>query len=227
LGGQKRNGDSQRKRQIINFLIFETTRHITVDNKIKAFTSLKKKEIGKKVIVTPIIYPSIFKKLIKVKEKIKRSKLGLVVLNIKEKQLTIIKTPPGSPYSSDLVKVLSLTTCQKVLFVGAIGGLDKSLRIGDVVGLSLKKISSVKSFLESEELFKKLRKRGILGIDLETQGIVKILKKSKLKARGLYIVSDLPLDYPFHKKLTSKLKTKLLKAWRKLPQMALEEIEKW
>lgn len=198
-----------------------------VDKKILAFTSLKKDSIGKKVIVSPIIYPSVFKKYLKTKETVKRSKLGLVILNIKEQQLTIVKTPPGVPYSSDLIKILSLTTCQKVLFIGAIGGLDKNIKIGDIVSPSIGNIYSVKSFLENEGLFKKLKKRGILGIDLETQGIAKIAKKSKLKIKGLYIVTDLPLEYPFHKNLTDRQKNKLSKAWQQLPQKALEVIERW
>jgi purine-nucleoside phosphorylase len=153
----------------------------------KAFFAVKPKEIRKTVVISPIIYPKQFEKVYGQKAKHHKSILSYLVASFKD--LTFVKTPMTQAAVYDLVVLLKKTACKRVIFIGAIGGVAKGLRIGDVV--ETKKVYSVSSI--HEETRKKLlslKKKGIVGIDFEAQSFFKAAKKLKLPAKAYFVVTN-------------------------------------
>ena len=107
---------------------------------------------------------------------------------------------------ADLMVLLKKTKCREVYFIGAVGGLEKGLKIGDI--LATEKSKEVYSFSsihdETPKKIKALRKQGVLGIDFESQAFFSNAKKLKLDPLACYVVTDLPLSKPFYKAKTQK-----------------------
>jgi len=177
------------------------------DGFFKAFFALRPREVRETVILSPIVYPSRLGKV-----KYIRTVLGYLVANLKE--LTFIKTPMTQAAVSDAVLLLSRTKCKQVVFVGAIGGLAKGLKIGDLFRTNkAKDIHSVNSI--HEETRKKmlpLRKKGVVGIDLESRAFFSSARKAGLSARAVYVVTDLPLSAPFYVKRTKRQEQRIRSA---------------
>jgi len=112
---------------------------------------------------------------------------------------------------ADLMVLLKKTKCQEVYFIGAVGGLEKGLKIGDI--LVTEKAKEVYSFSsihdETPKKLKALRKKGVLGIDFESQAFFQGAKKAKLDPFACYVVTDLPLSKPFYKTKTQKEKNRI------------------
>ncbi len=170
----------------------------------KAFFAVKPSEIKQRVIISPIVYPKQFEKIIGEKGKHYKSTLSYLVANFKD--ITFIKTPMTQSAIYDLVVLLAKTRCEEIVFIGAIGALQKGIEIGDiVVSEKAKYIYSVNSI--HEETRKKLvslRKKGVIGIDFESRSFFKAAKQAKLSAIAYYVVTDLPLSKPFYIKKTAK-----------------------
>jgi hypothetical protein len=166
----------------------------------KAIFGVKPSLIRETVVLSPIFYPKQFEKITGQTGKHYKSILGYLIANFRNQ--TFIKTPMTQGAVLDAVLLLSKTPCKRVVFIGAIGGLQKGLRIGDiVVSKRAKDVYSVKSF--HEETRKKLlslRKKGIIGIDFESRAFFSAAKKAKLSAIAYYVVTDLPLSKPFYVK---------------------------
>lgn len=164
-----------------------------VSNLFGAFFVLKPKEIKASVVISPILYPKHFGSA-----EIHKSVLSYLVADFPG--FTFVKTPMTQSAVFDLVLLLKKTKCREVVFIGALGGLLKGLKIGDVVTTnSAKPIQSVSSI--HEETRKNLlawRRRGVVGIDFETKAFFAAAKKAKLYARARYVVTDLPLNKPFY-----------------------------
>lgn len=184
----------------------------------KAFFALKPNAVRETVVLSPVVYPKQFEKISGEKGKHCKSILGYLVANFKN--ITFVKTPMTQAAVSDAVLLLSRTGCKKTVFIGAIGGLARELKIGDVVATDkAKHVYSVKSI--HEETRKKmlsLRKKGVIGIDFESRAFFSAAKKAKLPATAYYVVTDLPLTKPFYIKKTKREKHKI--------KSALEEIIK-
>jgi purine-nucleoside phosphorylase len=175
----------------------------------KAFFAVSSKEIRETVVISPIVYPKQFEKIYGEKGKHYKSILSYLIVNFKD--LTFVKTPMTQAAVYDLVVLLKGTPCKKVIFIGAMGGLAKGLKIGDVV--ETKKVYSVSSI--HEETRKKLlslKKKGIVGIDFEAQFFFRAAKKSKLTAKAYFVVTDLPLSKPFYIKKSKKEEIRIKEA---------------
>ena len=183
-----------------------------------AFFALKPRAVQETVILSPIVYPKQFERVIGKKGKHHKSILGYLVANFKN--ITFVKTPMTQAAVSDAVLLLAKTPCRKIVFIGAMGGLARELKIGDVVVTDkAKHVYSVRSI--HEETRKKLlslRKKGVIGIDFESRAFFSAAKKSKISATAYYVVTDLPLTKPFYSKKTKREKHKI--------KSALEEIIK-
>lgn len=166
----------------------------------KAFFGVNPSAIRETVIVSPIVYPRQFEKIVGKKGKHRKSILSYLIANFKD--LTFVKTPMTQAAVSDAILLLSQTRCKKVIFVGAIGGLAKGLRIGDIVESNkARDIYSVKSIHEeTKEKLLSLRKKGIIGIDFESRAFFSAAKKARLFAEAYFVVTDLPLTKPFYVK---------------------------
>lgn len=175
----------------------------------KAFFVLGPKGIKKTVIISPIIYPKQFERIVGKTGKHYKSILGYLVVNFKD--LTFVKIPMTQAAVSDAVFLLSKSRCKKVVFVGAIGGLAKELKIGDVVFTDRPKpVYSVNSIHEeTKKKLTALRKKGIIGIDFESRAFFSAARKAKLSATAYYVVTDLPLAKPFYIGTTKREKTKI------------------
>ncbi len=167
----------------------------------KAFFAMNPKQVRRTAILSPIIYPKLFEKIAKQTGRHYKSILGYLIANFR--RFTFIKTPMTQGAVLDAVLLLAKTKCKKVVFVGAIGALQKGLKIGDIV--ETKKVYSVGSIHEETKgKLISLRKKGIIGIDFESHAFFSAAKKAKLSAAAYYVVTDLPLSKPFYQKKNKK-----------------------
>lgn len=170
----------------------------------KAFFNLKPCKIKETVILSPIVYPKQFEGIIGEKGKHFKSILSYLVANFK--RLTFIKTPMTQAAVSDAVVLLEKTLCKRVVFVGAIGALQKGLKIGDiVVSEKAEDVYSVNSIHEeTRKKLLQLLRDGVVGIDFESRSFFRAARKANLSAVAYYVVTDLPLTKPFYIKRTKK-----------------------
>ena len=177
----------------------------------KAFFALNPKQIRRSVVISPIIYPKRFGA-----QKVNKSILGYLVANFK--RFTFVKTPMTQSAVCDLVFLLKKTPCQEIIFIGAIGGLQKGMKIGDVVcSQEAKDIYSVNSI--HEETRKKLlalRKKWVMGIDFESRAFFAAAKRAKISAYACYVVTDLPLSKPFYLPKSEKERGRIQKAMERI-----------
>ena len=176
----------------------------------KAFLALKPKEIRETVVLSPVIYPKQFEKIIGKRGKHCKSILSYLVANFKH--LTFVKTPMTQAAVSDAVIMLKETPCKKLIFIGAIGGLAKRLKIGDVISTNKPShVYSVKSIHEeTRKKLVQLQRKDVIGIDFESRGFFSAARKAKLSATAYYVVTDLPLVKPFYIGTTKREKGKIM-----------------
>jgi len=119
---------------------------------------------------------------------------------------------------ADLVLLLRGTKCKKIYFIGAIGGLAKGLKIGDVVLVNRPHyIHSVNSIHdETKKNLLAWRKKGRIGIDFENVAFFRAAKKARLKPAACYLVSDLPLSKPFYTEKSEKGKNIIADSLREI-----------
>jgi purine-nucleoside phosphorylase len=89
--------------------------------------------IEKNVIIAPVWRPEIFLDHV---DKITQTVDGIYKIwniSIKEQNITYIVTGIGAPVVMDAVLALSCTPCEKIIFIGSVGGLDKEIKIGEIV----------------------------------------------------------------------------------------------
>lgn len=184
----------------------------------KAFFGIGPKSIRRTVVISPIIYPKQFENIFGEKGRHCKSILSYLVANFK--QLTFVKTPMTQSAVYDLVVLLKGTCCENLVFVGAIGGIAKGIKIGDIfIQDKAKEIHSLSSIHdETKKNMTALRKKGVIGIDFEAQSFYKAARKAKLPAGSVYVVTDLPLTKPFYHTKTQKEKDKIKKAVKYIVQ---------
>ncbi|MFA5840005.1 MAG: hypothetical protein WC890_05045 [Candidatus Margulisiibacteriota bacterium] len=188
----------------------------------EAIVGMRAEEVKKTVIISPIIYPTQLAKIINQKIDYQRSILGYLTANIGA--ITFVKTSMTQGAVSDLVKLLVETECAEVVFIGAIGGLQSSLKIGDTVEVNTaKNIHSFHSMLDQTiHKLKLLQAKGMIGIDFESQVFFKEAKKAMLLAQAYYVVTDLPLTKPFYLAKSKDEEEKIQLAIRKIIQNLLK-----
>jgi purine-nucleoside phosphorylase len=182
----------------------------------KAFWGVNPPEVRKTVIISPVIYPKQFEKMFGEGGTHFKTILSYLVANYQH--ITYIKTPMTQSAVYDAMALLSKTSCERVVFIGAIGGLQKNMRIGDVVASRKSRdIYSVNSIHEeTRDKLEKLRKTGVLGVDFESRSFFKAARKNKLSAQAYYVVTDLPLTKPFYIERTQKEAEMIQKAINKI-----------
>jgi purine-nucleoside phosphorylase len=89
--------------------------------------------IQENVIIAPVWKPELFidcvENIISVVDKIYK----LWNLSIQNKEITYIVTGIGAPNVMEAVLALGCTPCKNIIFIGSVGGLDKDLKIGDII----------------------------------------------------------------------------------------------
>ncbi|PIS28960.1 hypothetical protein COT42_06575 [Candidatus Saganbacteria bacterium CG08_land_8_20_14_0_20_45_16] len=187
----------------------------------QAFFAVKPAAIQRTVLVSPIIYPNQFEKMLGQKGQHSRALLGYLLANFKG--LTFIKTAMSQAAVADLVLLLKGTKCRQVIFLGAIGALASGFKIGDTYATD--KAQEIYSFAslhdETVVKLKALKKQGVIGIDIESQAFFSAAKKVGLKAQAYYVITDLPLCKPFYKPQTPKERQKIREAVALLCQKQL------
>ncbi len=175
----------------------------------KAFFVLNPSQVKKIVVISPIVHPKQFEKISGLKGKHYRSVLSYSIADFPT--FTYIKTPMTQAAVADLMVLLKRTKCREVYFIGAVGGLEQGLKIGDI--LATEQAKEVYSFSsvhdETPQKLKALRRKGVLGIDFESQAFFQQAKKLKLDPLACYVVTDLPLSKPFYKPKTQKEKNRI------------------
>jgi len=167
---------------------------------LKAFIGVEVKDIQRRVILSPILYPN----QLQTKEKPIRSSLGFLVVN--SDNFTFIKTPMLQSAIKDLVLMLKQTKCREILFIGAAGGLADHLAIGDIIEIKdQRKLYSFGSVLDEKTAkLNALKKKGIVAIDLEAKAFFLTAKNAGIKASARLIITDLPLTKPYYLEKTQE-----------------------
>jgi uridine phosphorylase len=160
----------------------------------KAFLAVGPKKIRSRVVISPILYPKHFSQ----KAAVKKSRLGYLVADYRK--FILIKTPLTQQAVGDVVILLKETKCREIIFVGAAGGLEKRLRIGEIIYTKNPKLIHSVSSLHEETRRNLLawRKKGLLAIDFEAGTFFKAAKKAGLAASAYFIITDRPLTKPFY-----------------------------
>lgn len=174
----------------------------------KTILGISPRRIKPTVILSPLLYPKHFG----VKGPVLKSVQGFLTVDLGK--ITLIKVPMSQGAIKDAVRLLKGTRCRQLIFVGAIGGLEKSLGIGDVlVTGNPKHIFSFACLTdETRESLLKAKKRGALGIDFESEALFAAAQEANLSLTAYYVVTDLPLKKPFYMKRTKREKELIAEA---------------
>lgn len=90
-------------------------------------------EINENVILAPWWKPEIFADHVNSIDLLSDVRNETWNLAVGDKKITYIRTGIGAPVITDIVMALSFTPCKKIIFIGAIGGLEEKLKIGDFI----------------------------------------------------------------------------------------------
>ncbi len=87
--------------------------------------------IQKKVIVTPVWDVNVFAGHLESMSEI--SKGVVYQLKYHGQLISFIRSGIGAPMTGDVILSLACTPCERVIFTGSIGGLDASMKVGDLL----------------------------------------------------------------------------------------------
>lgn len=105
--------------------------NITSDDIVRTILHCDPDAIQEKVVVTPIWQPDIFANHT---DGITSVSKGVVYqLEYNRQAISLIRSGIGAPLTGDVVLSLGCTPCTKIVFTGSVGGLDTSMKIGDLV----------------------------------------------------------------------------------------------
>jgi purine-nucleoside phosphorylase len=90
-------------------------------------------DICENVIVAPFWPVQIFDNLAQTTFLSESNFRQVWTLTVNGKKLTYLRTGVGAPVVTDAVFALSCTPCKNIIFIGAVGALDTSMNLGDVV----------------------------------------------------------------------------------------------
>jgi purine-nucleoside phosphorylase len=89
--------------------------------------------INENVIIAPAWKPDLFNNFVDNILQITDGIYKLWDLSIGDKKITYILTGIGAPNVLEAVLVLGCTPCKNIIFIGSVGGLDKSFKIGNII----------------------------------------------------------------------------------------------
>ena len=87
--------------------------------------------IQAKVLMTPIGSHETFLSVATVEETVTPD--AVYTLRYRDTLLTLIRSGVGAPQTGEAMLALACSPCQRVVFVGSVGGLSAGMRIGDLV----------------------------------------------------------------------------------------------
>ena len=90
-------------------------------------------KVNKNVIIAPWWEPAIFPEFIEADYLNASDHSAVKVWNIREADITYIKTGIGAPVLMDALLSLGVTNCKQIIFIGSVGALDRQIGIGDIV----------------------------------------------------------------------------------------------
>jgi purine-nucleoside phosphorylase len=89
--------------------------------------------IRKDVIIAPEWKPDLFAGCVDGINQVCDGIYQIWNLSTNKKTITYIRTGIGAPNVLEAVLALGCTSCENIIFIGSVGGLDEKLRIGDIV----------------------------------------------------------------------------------------------
>lgn len=105
--------------------------NITPDDIVRTALHCDPDSIQAKAIVTPLWNTDIFASHL---DGITEVSEGIVYeLEYHEQLITLIRSGVGAPLTGDVILALGCTPCERVIFTGSVGGLDTSMKIGDLM----------------------------------------------------------------------------------------------
>lgn len=111
---------------------FQLSRYnITPEDVVKNVLHCDPGSIQKKVIVTPVWAVEIFASHFESMSEI--SKGVAYQLGYHGQLISFIRSGIGAPMTGDVIPSLACTPCERVIFIGSIGGLDASMKVGDLM----------------------------------------------------------------------------------------------
>jgi purine-nucleoside phosphorylase len=91
-------------------------------------------EINEEVIIAPFWAPHIFEGLVEEIRFLSEANFRrLWTLSAEGRKITYLLSGVGSPVILDAVFALSCTPCKRIIFIGAVGALDKAMELGDII----------------------------------------------------------------------------------------------
>ncbi len=106
----------------------------TTEDVCGLFLGMQAEAIHKNVILAPWWEPPIFPIFSENIEQVSEAcSVKVWNMTIKNTPITYIKTGIGAPLITDVVLVLGLTRCEKIVFIGSVGALKETMSIGDIV----------------------------------------------------------------------------------------------
>ena len=102
-------------------------------NIVKSSLGCEQEMIKKNVILAPVWKPELFEDYTDNIVEIYDGLHKIWNLEIGNKVITYIVTGIGAPNVLEAILALGCTPCEKIVFIGSVGGLDRNLKIGDLV----------------------------------------------------------------------------------------------
>ncbi len=111
---------------------FQLSRYnITPQDVVRGWLHCDPGSIQKKVIVTPVWDVQVFASHL---ESVSEISKGFVYqLEYHGQLISFIRSGIGAPMTGDVILLLGCTPCERLIFTGSIGGLDASMKIGDLM----------------------------------------------------------------------------------------------
>jgi purine-nucleoside phosphorylase len=89
--------------------------------------------INSNVIIAPLWKPELFSNYFDCINQDLNGIFKIWTLSKADLKITYIVTGMGAPNVIDIVLALGCTPCNKIIFIGSVGALDRNIRIGDIV----------------------------------------------------------------------------------------------
>lgn len=119
------------------------------------------------------------------------------LIKIKNKKIEILKIPPGNNVI-DCFRAIKHRV-KKVIWLGYGGGLNKKVKIGDLVLVNKENCFQTDGLIQQTNYYKQLVKKGIEYVDMECEDVFSFTKQSLISLKYISIISDLPLTRLFFK----------------------------
>ena len=115
---------------------FELDRYdVAPEDIVRAHLGCEPRAIQPNVVVTPIWDTSFLDQVAEVNPVSDRRGHATSTYDTKyrDESFTLVKSGIGAPQTGDVLLALGCTPCERLIFTGSVGGLDSSMRIGDLL----------------------------------------------------------------------------------------------